>query len=109
MIGSHPFRSQNLSAHFNIHAQCTRDPTPRHVLHRLSATTVLAFCLLCVVFLVQAAEADAALLVSRLEVAQAELEGERAMHRRELRKKAREIQEVRAGGSSSTSFQTCCT
>lgn len=43
----------------------------------------------------QAAEADAALLVSRLEVAQAELEGERAMHRREMRKKAREVQEVR--------------
>jgi hypothetical protein len=44
----------------------------------------------------QAAGADVALLASRLEVAQAELEGERAAHRREMRKKLREIQEVRS-------------
>eukprot|EP00775_Hariotina_reticulata_P002480 gene2480-2784_t len=37
---------------------------------------------------------DAAVLVSRLEVAQAELDKERAAHRRELRRKARELQEL---------------
>lgn len=45
--------------------------------------------------MLQAAGADVALLASRLEVAQAELEGERAAHRREMRKKIREVQEVR--------------
>lgn len=39
---------------------------------------------------------DAVLLASRLELVQAELEGERAAHRREMRKKVREVQEVRA-------------
>jgi len=41
---------------------------------------------------------DAAVSVSRLEVAQAELDNERAAHRRELRRKAREQQEVRRRG-----------
>lgn len=54
-----------------------------HCIKRPSAAAVL-----------QAAGADVALLASRLEVAQAELEGERAAHRREMRKKLREIQEV---------------
>jgi hypothetical protein len=51
--------------------------------------------LLCLLLLLLQAEADAALLASRLEVAQAELEGQAASHRREMRKKAREVQEVR--------------
>jgi hypothetical protein len=45
---------------------------------------------------------DAALLLSRLEVAQAELDNERAAHRRELRRKARELQEVSQPTSDTT-------
>ena len=53
-------------------------------------------------------DAEVSLLASRLEVAMAELEGERANHRREMRKKAREVQEVRWGTSGRECWWQSC-
>lgn len=51
------------------------------------------------------AEHDAALLSSRVEVLTVQLERERADHRRELRRKAQELQEVCSSHSSSSFSQ----
>jgi coiled-coil domain-containing protein 61 len=72
-------------------------PLPKNTHSDALARAAPACCCRCCLPQTLPADGDAALLASRLEVAQAELERERTAHRRELRKKGRELAEVGTG------------